>query len=75
MNLGVRRNLAPRQIERTVIELDHVALADQPVQVGSEREFSLLRVFVCKIDNQLFSKFLPIDARRGAQCFENGADR
>ncbi len=39
---GLFGRLCPGQVERTVVEFDHVSFADQPVQIGSDRQFPLL---------------------------------
>ncbi len=70
-----RRRFRPRQIERTIVELDHVTLADQPVQVGRQRQFCAFELGrLSARGRNLFGKLFAIDARDCRHFFENRVD-
>jgi hypothetical protein len=66
-----RPGFSSRKIKRSIIELDHVTLVDQPTQIGREREFAWPGIFGCHIANQLFKKLFAIDYCCPCQRFEN----
>src|SRR5207248_4297845 len=62
---------AARQIERAIIELDHVTFIDQPAQVGRERKAACLCMFARAIANQPFEELFASASWRRCQRFKD----
>ncbi len=60
-----RRAFSPRQIERAVVEFDHVTFADQPMKIGGERELLFLAPSGSASSSmgQFFQQLFAVDAR------------